>query len=244
MILPKPKSVSTSKPGCVNCGLDIISPGITKEDIMNSPSYQMIIPVCSTYSYTNIKFDDNEIQVVDPKDRLESVEGWIKFDKYIFDENYEKRWNSDLGIWEMKLKETSKKGTKHTGPTIKPYIPKFPETSGWLDKNWGKFGRGLKMGDYRYIIVDYQTFLRLKAKITIDEIIHLWDKSTWENFSEDQKFEIIEMLRWWPAIRVYDLRNKYSTLNWNKLTYLEVINLIERYSLNLHSKFPMGSRWI
>jgi|GEM_PF-4239219 len=44
MILPKPKSVSTTKQGCVNCGLDIISPGITREDIMNSPSYQMILP--------------------------------------------------------------------------------------------------------------------------------------------------------------------------------------------------------
>jgi hypothetical protein len=43
MILPKPKSATSSKPGCVNCGLDIISPGITKTDILNSPSYQLIM---------------------------------------------------------------------------------------------------------------------------------------------------------------------------------------------------------
>jgi len=47
LLMPKTKNQdinAKAKSGCVSCGLDIISPGITREDIMNSPSYQLLMP--------------------------------------------------------------------------------------------------------------------------------------------------------------------------------------------------------
>ena len=55
LVLPssmKTQSLTQTNSGCVNCGLGLISPGITKEDVLNSPSYQLILPNQSVNNLT------------------------------------------------------------------------------------------------------------------------------------------------------------------------------------------------